>query len=561
MAATAATAAIKLEFPEEYTLEEMSNQKIKKKLDRLTVKGMEKISDFAGLAITESMFYLYLLKKYKSPCFLIDCTGDFWEILGLNLYIREFYSQEETAKIKSYLERLSKSLVECINNDVNIIIIPLGLMLYSPGVEEPDAHANVLIYRKQFNHIEHFEPHGQTGSFGNEKFNNTIDLFLKLFVECVNVELLKYKTPAQIKATTPIELIGSSQVCPRFRGLQSYEEGSEIFKFEDIESGGYCAAWSMFFTELCLKNPTMTSNQIMNSLFSAAFQKSLFFTTEDYFRHIIRGYATFINEKISTYFKFLLDDKKINMARIKQMSLDEKASLTRKMVMIINIEMSLTITPTAIDDKIKRLKQKDEIYKKSNLTNTKSFEYNQLEIELLEKYKKHMGDFNSPMNTPDTPIINPKLNVKLKPKKVCPPDKELNLKTNRCVKIKPGKTIRQLINDRKDALQAELKNKIKECPSDKVLNPLSGRCIKIKQKTIKIKKEPKIKEPKIKVCPPGKERNPKTGRCVKIKQKTIKLKKEKAPKIKVCPPGKERNPKTGRCVNIKVKTRKNKSIA
>ena len=38
------------------------------------------------------MFYLYLLKKYKSPCFLIEATsGDFWEILGINLKIREFY--------------------------------------------------------------------------------------------------------------------------------------------------------------------------------------------------------------------------------------------------------------------------------------------------------------------------------------------------------------------------------------------------------------------------------------------------------------------------------------
>jgi hypothetical protein len=553
------TAATKLEFPEEYTLEEMSNQKIKKKLDHLTVKGMEKISEYEGLATVESMFYLYLLKKYKSPCFLIDSTGDFWEILGLNLYIREFYSEEESAQIKNYLERLAEKLVDCINNDANIIIIPLGLTLYSPGVEAPDAHANVLIYRKQFNHIEHFEPHGQIGSFVNDKFNNIIDLFLKLFVECVNVELFKHKTPAQMKDAVPVELIGSSQVCPRLKGLQSYEDTSTLFKFEDIETSGYCAAWSMFFTELCLKNPTMTSTQILNSLFSAAMQKSLFFTTEDYFRHIIRGYATFINEKISTYFKFLLEDNEINITKLKKMGLDEKILLTRKMKMIIKIEMALTINPNAIDDRIKFLKKNDRRYKLYDVVNTKAFEFNKLELELLQKYKKNISKFNSPINTPDTPIIKPKLNVKLKPKKECPPDKELNLKTNRCVKIKPVKTVRQLINDRKDALQEELKNKIKECPPGKVLNPLSGRCIKIKQKTIKLKKEPKIKEPKIKVCPPGKEINLKTGRCVKIKQKTIKVKKEKAPKIKVCPSGKERNPKTGRCVNVKVKTRKNKA--
>ena len=513
----AATAAIKLEFPEEYTSEEVSNEKIKKKLDHFTEKGIEKISEFIGLASVESMFYLYLLKKYKSPCFLTDTTGNFWEILGVNLYIREFYSEEETAKIKSYLERLAKKLVECINNDVNIIIIPLGLTLFTPGNQEPDDHANLLIYRKKFNHIEHFEPHGKTGSFGNEKFNNTIDLFLKLFVECVNVELFKDKTPAQMKNAAPVELIESSRVCPRLRGLQSIEEESSLFKFQDIESGGYCAAWSMFFTELCLKNPDMTSSQIINSVFSAAFMKSLFFTTEDYFRHIIRGYATFINEKISTYFKFLLEDNKINVAKIKKMTGDERIQLTKKMKMIINIEMALTTNPNAIDDRIKFLQHTQKQIQKTSVVpvvSIKKYMHNQLEIELLKKYKKRVGKFNSQMNTPDTPIIK---NKKLKPEKVCPPGKELNIKTNRCIKVKPVKTVRQLVNERKDALQEDLKNKIKECPSDKELNPLSGRCIKIKQKTIKIKKEPKIKEPKIKVCPPGKEVNPKTGRCIAVK--------------------------------------------
>ena len=512
--------APKVLFPEEYTSEE-ENNKIKKKLDRLTEKGMQQISEFIGLATTETMFYLYLFKKYKSPCFLIESTGDFWEILGMNLYIREFYSAEETAKIKSYLERLAKSLVGCINNNVSIIIIPLTVTLYSPGIKEPDAHANILVYRKKFNHIEHFEPHGQTGLFGNEKFNNAIDLFLKLFIECVNVELFKDKTPAQIKDVVPIELIESSQVCPRLRGLQSYEESSEIFKFEDIESGGYCAAWSMFFTELCLKNPTMTSNQIMESIFSAAMQKSLFFTTEDYFRHIIRGYSTFINEKISTYFNFLLDDDKINMAKIKQMIVKDRALLTKKMIMIVNIEISLTLNPNAIDDRIKFLQRAQNQIQRISLVpvdSVKKYMHNKLEIELLQKYKKHIGNFNSPLNTPDTPILVLK-NKKQKPAKVCPPDKVLNIKTNRCIKVKPVKTVRQLINERKDALQQELQNKIKECPPGKELNPLSGRCIKIKQKTIKIKKEPKInkKEPKIKVCPPGKEVNPVSGRCIKVK--------------------------------------------
>ena len=80
----------------------------------------------------------------------------------------------------------------------------------------------------------------------------------------------------------------------------------------------------------------------------------------------------------------------------------------------------------------------------------------------------------------------------------------------------------------------------KECPPGKELNPATNRCRKIQVKK-KPKTQSKEEVPK-KICPPGKELNPKTGRCIKIKS----LKKE-------CPPGKEINPKTGRCIKITMK--------
>ena len=69
------------------------------------------------------------------------------------------------------------------------------------------------------------------------------------------------------------------------------------------------------------------------------------------------------------------------------------------------------------------------------------------------------------------------------------------------------------------------------CPPDKEINPKTGRCIKTKA--------PKALTGS---CPPGKERNPKTGRCIKTKApKAL---------TGSCPSGKERNPKTKRCVNV-----------
>jgi len=521
-----AMAETKLEFPEEYTLEQ-SNQKITKKIAKLSQKGMEQITAFIGHSVTESMFYLYLFKRYKSPCFLIETSGHYWELLGMNLNIKEVYSAEETAQINSYLERLARKLVECINNDVNIIIIPLTESITYPN-GKTSGHANVLIYRKQFNHIEHFEPYGKLSSLGYTKLNRTIELFMQLFVECVNLELFKDKTPAQAKDITPLELIDANRVCPYLKGFQTYEEGSELKLNLELEPTGYCSAWSMFFTELCLKNPGMTSSQIITSVFNAFNNK---ISIKDYFRHIIRGYARFINEKISTYFHFLLSDAKINMEKIKKLNIHENALMKQKMKIIINIEMLSATNPNAIDDRLTFLKHKHLRDLEQNLTRTREFINNQLEINVLKKYKMRFLNFNSPMNTPPTPqpMSTPPLKpVSLPnnpPENACPPGKELNPKTKRCVKVKAAKTVRQIIHDKKDALVQELQNKIKECPPGKVLNPLTGRCIKIPvdkaasaRKTIKKTTDPVPKE-----CPPGKELNPKTGRCIAVKTRKNKL--------------------------------------
>jgi len=74
------------------------------------------------------------------------------------------------------------------------------------------------------------------------------------------------------------------------------------------------------------------------------------------------------------------------------------------------------------------------------------------------------------------------------------------------------------------------------CPPGKEINPKTGRCIK--SKPVKDLDAP---------CPAGKERNPKTGRCIKIKlSNSIKNRSLS----EACPAGKERNPKTRRCVNV-----------
>lgn len=99
---------------------------------------------------------------------------------------------------------------------------------------------------------------------------------------------------------------------------------------------------------------------------------------------------------------------------------------------------------------------------------------------------------------------------------------------------KPAKVIRL-----KKVDQAFVNADPAPCPPGKEINPKTGRCIK--SKPVKDLAGP---------CPPGKERNPATGRCIKIKEaKVAKNSSRSGNVLEACPAGKERNPKTRRCVN------------
>ena len=58
-----------------------------------------------------------------------------------------------------YLKLVALSVVQhhIFINEWLLIFIPVQLLL-----PQGDAHANVLIYRKNLNQIEHFEPHGSS---------------------------------------------------------------------------------------------------------------------------------------------------------------------------------------------------------------------------------------------------------------------------------------------------------------------------------------------------------------------------------------------------------------
>lgn len=123
-------------------------KKIHSKLDLFSKKNI--VRQWSGYEIIDTLFYLYLFNKYKNNC-LIKHPGITSSIaLGLELHITEKVANRKI--YKDHLLSVSKQLSECIGRNLNSIVIPL----YLKTTNGNGGHANLLIYRKNDNTIEHF---------------------------------------------------------------------------------------------------------------------------------------------------------------------------------------------------------------------------------------------------------------------------------------------------------------------------------------------------------------------------------------------------------------------
>ena len=497
---------IKLPIPYKQTEKNIKSfKKIDDKLKELNKVGSEKVLHFFGSDEVEAMFYLYLFKKYKSNCFLHDKNGG--RALGISIRIKDDYTPVENEEIMTHFDILTKSLVDCvINVESKIIIIPIQLRLPSSV-----GHANVLIYRKRFNQIEHFEPHGRYYNTMNpmNNHNRTIERWLKVFVFELNKKLRIIKHPE-------VNFINSNEVCPRIDGLQNLESWSTLAKIADVEPSGYCAAWSLFFTELSLKNPEIPSSELLNYIY-VILKKMDNIKKSNYLKEVIRGYAVFVNEKINKYFSAFFN-MGITIQKLKTFSRTDRYNLRKIIANLIDLEINLSTDPSYLkNDFIETQRMLSEVGKQlpKNIKLTDEFIKLVYKRKLYEAYDKFKISEQS-RSLSNSRNVQP---LPLPQTKPCPEGKEINPATGRCIKIKTQKVRIQKETEIKPK-PVKQKVEIKTCPAGKEINPATGRCIKIKTQTKTIKQKVEIKPAK--TCPAGKEINPATGRCIKIKTRKIK---------------------------------------
>ena len=242
---------------------------IAKYLDKLENDG-KTIWAFEGSDIIEHMFYLHLMNKYKSKCIPKGTKRS----IGLQIPLKVKYTKEEEKELHEQFDEIGKIIADCVKRGENMIVIPLT---YIRGM---GAHYNMLVYKVENNEVEHFEPHG--GEYrGNEKLQESSKKVMAYFVNILNIYLKR-------NGLHTAKYAEASEVCPYIRGLQDIEGISKLKKVGKLEPAGYCAAWGLFFAELNLKNPDLTSTEILDNIYNYLTTKE---SGPNYLRSVIRGYS------------------------------------------------------------------------------------------------------------------------------------------------------------------------------------------------------------------------------------------------------------------------------
>jgi len=473
------------------------------------------INDWNGNEIVDTFFYLYLFNKYKQNCFvrynkLHKNIAHYF--LGLKLQIKEKKDTtiENTNIFEKHMLEIAKQLANCIKRqELPNIILPLYLDFSDKG------HANLLIYRQKNNVIEHFEPHGshmRTPAKHIKSINTKLDEFISI----LNKEL-----PQQ----SQVQLVRANDVCPMFDGFQLLEGRSTIPKLE-IQGKGYCAAWSMFFTELSLKNPNYSSNELINIVYDKLNQLPKK-DRNNYLRKVIVGYVNLINDKIDKYFSIIFG-RHISPASIKKIIKENQdINFMTNMSAILDIEDAFLNDPTQtkedyldyIEIKISTttdISEKNRLIKQQQILNNIDELLNPSPISGQSKSpsKKNSSSSSVKDNNPESPSkknISQKSrsneeksrcdNKKLKP---CSDTQIRNPKTCRCNKIKVDNTRKRKICE---------PEKLGPCKNNQVRNPVTCRCNKIKADNTRKRK---ICEPeKLDPCTNNRVRNLVTCRCRK----------------------------------------------
>lgn len=127
----------------------------------------------------------------------------------------------------------------------NIFVLPLLLMFISREGKHL-YHANMLIYNKELNVLERFEPHGKSSITIHKLYNEKkLNEELNVFAKNLGGENCRYISPMNY--------------CPDL-GIQ------RLIEREDNDLIDLCSIWTFIYTDYRLKYPEKTREEIIDEL-------------------------------------------------------------------------------------------------------------------------------------------------------------------------------------------------------------------------------------------------------------------------------------------------------
>lgn len=349
----------------------MSNDNAKKIIDKINyyadLGNKSETIKWLGIEPVVRINYLFLINKYKSNCLLYNEQSKRGSLL-LNL---------EEKDEKNFID-ISKIITKCIKDNVNKIIIPVTIK-----INKERGHDNLLIYNKDLNALEHFEPHGKMYLGKAENANFIIKEQLLNFMGILNNELTK-------KGLSKLEIIDANIVCPRLGGFQTLElrESHKQITNNEKETTGYCAMWSLLFAEIMLKFPNTSSEEAIQIIYNNLLISKDLQEQAKFLKSVIRGFTIYMNNEIEKHFSRLFGEQIVF-----EKLYENPVKFQRLLNLIIEIELSRINNPNYNPEKHSLIYK--EILKNKNL-DLKTKQETQQKLNILE-------NINVLKNIPITP--------------------------------------------------------------------------------------------------------------------------------------------------------------
>ena len=217
-----------------------------------------------------SLVFTSVIDKYNHP-FIDDIlySGIFENevVMGTNGISLIYYPgvSEDYDSFPIDVQYLGEQLKKIQDKDLVCIPVYITIIEEESGkVIVTERHLNLLIYRPKLGVVDHFEPHGSS-YYSKYNYYDEANKYINDGMEKLWENQL---TPYIGK----VKYISRDIVCPSRVGIQVLSEGR------------LCALITIFIADLCLKNPKVTTPEIIQKVFEISNSDS------DYIKRIMNGY-------------------------------------------------------------------------------------------------------------------------------------------------------------------------------------------------------------------------------------------------------------------------------